>query len=564
MSQPILMKHANMQYQLSPFRLPITNTLQIPSNGNEMEPIESLKLNDDYSLMKHQVDAIKAMHENQKQDRGMILNAEKGLGKTLTGLAYGWLNRHCGKTLVVTELAILHEWHGALNEFFGQHSQLRVLILHEAFPPVGYKKSQWKDTLERVNYTDIENYDVIVTTYDVIKASRRNLLRYGIDTDKRICIYGARGKKAGFTNPCSYDLTMTVIGKGILHSYPWHAVIADESHGFRDHKSIGFLAMSALPISRNGAKFGLTGSMIVNYDKDAWSQLFYCGYNKIQKPRYWRREMRFEEPAKSMIMHIDMKKAGIVLPEKKVLYYHYTPDKYTKDVYRHFLGDLMDQLESFEHSDTQYAHILVLFARLRQIAIAPYLITEESKSYKEKVPKNVIVAPGQASYTPTAMANSHSEEVLALEEKVHDINQAGFSAEKLRLVMCLLCNKLTENVELTASGQKPNQILLFSSFTAALHLIAEALNLMFPGRPGLFEIIHGAVKPEARGEIFKKFQAGKITILLINYKIGSCGLNLTAANHVIPLEPWWNPATPDQAVARAWRLRQTREVTVHN
>lgn len=54
------------------------------------------------------------------------------------------------------------------------------------------------------------------------------------------------------------------------------------------------------------------------------------------------------------------------------------------------------------------------------------------------------------------------------------------------------------------------------------------------------------------------------TIILVSLKAGGVGLNITACNHVILLDPWWNPYVEDQAIARAWRIGQTKEVHVYH
>jgi SNF2 family DNA or RNA helicase len=59
------------------------------------------------------------------------------------------------------------------------------------------------------------------------------------------------------------------------------------------------------------------------------------------------------------------------------------------------------------------------------------------------------------------------------------------------------------------------------------------------------------------------FQAGEGTLFLISLKAGGFGLNLTAADYVIHLDPWWNPAVEAQASDRAHRIGQTRPVTIY-
>ena len=60
-----------------------------------------------------------------------------------------------------------------------------------------------------------------------------------------------------------------------------------------------------------------------------------------------------------------------------------------------------------------------------------------------------------------------------------------------------------------------------------------------------------------------EFQNGEFPILLLSLKAGGTGLNLTAANHVIHYDRWWNPAVENQATDRAYRIGQTKFVHVH-
>ena len=60
------------------------------------------------------------------------------------------------------------------------------------------------------------------------------------------------------------------------------------------------------------------------------------------------------------------------------------------------------------------------------------------------------------------------------------------------------------------------------------------------------------------------FQHGLVPVFLISLKAGGLGLNLTNANYVIHLDPWWNPAIEQQATDRAYRIGQNKNVTVYH
>jgi SNF2 family DNA or RNA helicase len=110
--------------------------------------------------------------------------------------------------------------------------------------------------------------------------------------------------------------------------------------------------------------------------------------------------------------------------------------------------------------------------------------------------------------------------------------------------------------ELKDSGHRP---LVFSQFVTHLAIVREALD-----KQGFtYQYLDGATSPARRSIAVNSFQAGKSDMFLISLKAGGLGLNLTAADFVIHLDPWWNPAIEDQASDRAHRIGQSRPVTVY-
>ena len=74
--------------------------------------------------------------------------------------------------------------------------------------------------------------------------------------------------------------------------------------------------------------------------------------------------------------------------------------------------------------------------------------------------------------------------------------------------------------------------------------------------------LDGQTPLEKRQEMVKEFQEGGKQLFLSSLKAGGVGINLTAANYVILLDPWWNPAIENQAMDRAHRIGQQRVVSV--
>ena len=110
--------------------------------------------------------------------------------------------------------------------------------------------------------------------------------------------------------------------------------------------------------------------------------------------------------------------------------------------------------------------------------------------------------------------------------------------------------------ELLANRHK---VLVFSQFVKHLQLVEEHLRSAGVG----YQYLDGSTPAKARAERINAFQAGQGDVFLISLKAGGVGLNLTAADYVIHMDPWWNPAVEDQASDRAHRIGQTRPVTIY-
>ncbi|SJM92739.1 DEAD/DEAH box helicase [Crenothrix polyspora] len=110
--------------------------------------------------------------------------------------------------------------------------------------------------------------------------------------------------------------------------------------------------------------------------------------------------------------------------------------------------------------------------------------------------------------------------------------------------------------ELLANRHKA---LVFSQFVGHLTLIRERLD-----KKGIsYHYLDGSTPVPQRKLAMNAFQAGDGDLFLISLKAGGTGLNLTAADYVIHMDPWWNPAVEDQASDRAHRMGQKRPVTIY-
>ncbi|WP_341395609.1 DEAD/DEAH box helicase [Arthrobacter sp. G119Y2] len=137
--------------------------------------------------------------------------------------------------------------------------------------------------------------------------------------------------------------------------------------------------------------------------------------------------------------------------------------------------------------------------------------------------------------------------MLSLDASLVDEDYTGVPSAKL--------DALFEQLEdVTAEGHRA---LIFSQFTSFLKKAAERLDAA--GVP--YAYLDGSTKD--RGAVINSFKDGEAPVFLISLKAGGFGLNLTEADYVFLLDPWWNPAAESQAVDRTHRIGQTRNVMVY-
>ncbi|HET9622196.1 MAG TPA: DEAD/DEAH box helicase, partial [Kofleriaceae bacterium] len=138
--------------------------------------------------------------------------------------------------------------------------------------------------------------------------------------------------------------------------------------------------------------------------------------------------------------------------------------------------------------------------------------------------------------------------LLSSHPRLYD-GQSQLASSKLKRLLELL-------EELRREGHRA---LVFSQFTSHLALVRTALEA------AEFSLLYldGETPAGQRAKRVAAFQAGEADVFLISLKAGGTGINLTAADYVVHLDPWWNPAVEDQATDRAHRIGQTKPVTVY-
>lgn len=221
------------------------------------------------------------------------------------------------------------------------------------------------------------------------------------------------------------------------------------------------------------------------------------------------------------------------------------------------------------------AHAAATTARLRQ-RIRPLMLRRTKELVAAELPAkndvrvNLPLSPGHRRIYDTHLQRERQKVLGLLEDMDKNrftIFQSLTLLRRLALDAALIDPDAYEGVtsakreylverlpELLAGGHR---VLVFSQFTGYLKSIARAL-----GEKGIGHLyLDGSTRN--RAEVIEAFRSGAAPVFLISLKAGGFGLNLTEADHVFIMDPWWNPAAEQQAVDRIHRIGQEREVHVY-
>ena len=213
--------------------------------------------------------------------------------------------------------------------------------------------------------------------------------------------------------------------------------------------------------------------------------------------------------------------------------------------------------------------------RLRRLTQPFILRRTKSQVLTELPPRTEIVIPVELTEEETAFYESLRREALdklSALEAPESQKSIAILAEMMRL------RRAVCNPELVAPGlgiassklntfahliddllENRHKVLVFSQFVDHLTLIRKHLD----ARGIAYQYLDGSTPMQERKKRVDAFQAGEGELFLISLKAGGVGINLTAADYVIHMDPWWNPAVEDQASDRAHRMGQQRPVTIY-
>ncbi|WP_132053377.1 DEAD/DEAH box helicase [Pseudocnuella soli] len=315
-----------------------------------------------------------------------------------------------------------------------------------------------------------------------------------------------------------YDIVLTSYGTlladvGYLRRYTFGYVFLDESQQI---KNTGSQRYHAARLLRSRNKLAITGTPIENNTLDLYAQISFVLPGLLGNQKYFRDVYstpidKFEDSRRAA--ELQRKVAPFILRRTKETVAQELPDKTEqvlycpmgdaqRAVYDAYEGELRDYLEGKMEDEIlrNAMHVLRGLTQLRQICNDPRLLNAGDK-------------------------------------------QAGGSS------------KITALMEQFESKAPQHKILVFSQFVSMLDLIREELDKSGIG----YAYLTGATRN--REEVVNRFQNdAQVRVFLLSLKAGGTGLNLTAASYVYLVDPWWNPAVEAQAIDRAYRIGQHKNV----
>ena len=317
-----------------------------------------------------------------------------------------------------------------------------------------------------------------------------------------------------------YDLFITTYGMAVrletLNTQKWDIVILDEAQAIKNPGTKQTKAVKSIPASFHIA---MTGTPVENRMSDLWSLFDFLNAGLLGTSK------EFSNYAKSIQSNESYAKLRSVI--NPFILRRLKTDK-------SIISDLPDKVEMKIYGTLTKKQVVLYNALVKDLAQ-----TIETMDGIER--KGVVLA----SLMKFKQICNHPDQYLG--QSVFDHTQSG----KFKLL-----EEICETIH-----DKRERVLVFTQFREMCDPLSEYLETLF-GKKGL--VLHGGTAVKKRAELVEKFNGEEyIPYMVLSLKAGGVGLNLTAANHVIHFDRWWNPAVENQATDRAFRIGQKKNVLVH-
>ncbi|MGH3263108.1 MAG: DEAD/DEAH box helicase, partial [Trebonia sp.] len=305
-----------------------------------------------------------------------------------------------------------------------------------------------------------------------------------------------------------------------LSEVSWARVVCDEAQAIKNHLSRQAKAVRSLPAA---SRIALTGTPVENQLSELWSIMEFVNPGLLGEQKAFRERFAVpierhgdEQAARELrrvtqpfvLRRLKTDKSIISdLPDKQEMKVWCNLTQEQASLYAATVTDMLSKIDDASDDITRRGLVLATMTKLKQVCNHPAHLLGDGSRLPER-----------------------SGKLARLEE---------------------ICE------EIVADGDKA---LCFTQYAEFGRMLQPYLSARV-GCPVLF--LHGGTTKKQRDAMVERFaSADEPMLFLLSLKAGGTGLNLTAANHVIHVDRWWNPAVEDQATDRAFRIGQRRDVQV--
>jgi superfamily II DNA or RNA helicase len=318
-----------------------------------------------------------------------------------------------------------------------------------------------------------------------------------------------------------YDVILTTYGtlrndSEMLKAYEFFYLILDESQNIKNSSSKTYKSILEI---RSKHKLVITGTPIENSLSDLWSQFNFLNPGLLGSLPYFKRE--FITPIEKKNDEEQQQKLQKLI---RPFILRRTKEEVEKD-----LPSLTEQVRYCDMTEEQSE-----------------IYEREKSAVRNAILKNIETNGIRKSALVVLQGLTKLRQLANHPSMVDQLSDA--ESGKFNEIYSCLKNLVAEK----------HKVLIFSSFVKHLELLQQKIE----SKNWKYSLLTG--KTTDRQEVIKKFQEDPDNhIFLISLKAGGVGLNLTSADYVFIIDPWWNPAAENQAISRAHRIGQDKKVFVY-
>ncbi|KPA85468.1 dNA repair protein-like protein [Leptomonas pyrrhocoris] len=467
------------------------------------------------------------------------------------------------RTLVVVPASLMLQWKSEIESKVKASKKITIYLYHG--------DNKW------VSSTELETYDFVITTYETLTNSS---LPAFIPGDK----------------PRTFAFSRKEAGP--LFQIHWKRIILDEAHMIRHTRTQRWRAVQEL---QGLHRWAVTATPLHNSIDDLQNLLHFIGLPRLpilpgtnseellNDPILQRSIARSLQPAflrrGPVMIRNGVKEVLVQLPPKTEVVMRQSFTVKESHMYNSVLARSKSALASSEDKDGGVFHIFAMMTRLRQACCHPWIsrgravqvsvcgiCKNEASSavvtkcghvfcheclllqFRDAVDGDEVATRTQCpncSQTIT-YASVFKQQTLSSHDRIAQYRRNEFElSTKLRMVLRAIHEMQQKHPD--------DKMIIFSQFTSFMDVVTVALE-----RYKIASLrIDGTMTLSARNAVIRQLQNDKsVKIVLASKTSTGVGLNLTAANHVVVVDPWWNPAIEEQAVHRCYRIGQKKPVYV--